>query len=92
MSEEDDWDWEQVGDRIITATMKTGNKIWIAGHLKSVRKIYEKEAQAYECLPTHVDYAQEKSHADIAIIYLAGSMWIQRPPRGRSSGRPSLSY
>ena len=43
-------------------------------------------------------------HTDVTIMYdnealydicrrnLAGSLWVHRPPRGRPSGRPSLSY
>lgn len=50
--------------------MKKGNQVWLLGHLKSTRKIYEKETAIYKDIPNHVDHIKQGSNADVAIVDL----------------------
>ena len=49
---------------------KKGRAVWLAGHLKHQRKIYEKEINVYKALATHSTYVAEGSKADVMALDL----------------------
>eukprot|EP00438_Fugacium_kawagutii_P011147 Skav200228 [mRNA] locus=scaffold2352:155227:163374:+ [translate_table: standard] len=50
--------------------LKKGNQAWLLGQLRSTKKLYQKEMDVYESLPTHHDYVRAGSKADVVIIDL----------------------
>jgi hypothetical protein len=44
---------------------KTGNTIWLTGHLRACQKLYDREVQAYEALATHYDYKKAGAEVDL---------------------------
>ena len=54
----------------IPENVKSGNKAWIAGHLKSQRKTYENEINAYKSLLSHQECVKEGTKTDMMVLDL----------------------
>ena len=70
-------------------SMKPGQKTWLAGHLKTTRKIYEKENAIYKNLASHQDYKRDGCLVDVMEVFANRARVSELAPRfGLSAVQP----
>ena len=58
------------GRGLATEALKKGQQTWLLGHLKNVKKVYQEEIDAYDCLATHQQMVTKGNKADVVVIDL----------------------
>ena len=70
-------------------SVKTGQKTWITGHLKSMLKLYDKECQIYKTLATHADHVKSGSKIDVMEVFANRARVSELAPKfGLSASQP----